>query len=137
MTAPLLISIILNGILIIAIVWMAFEISFANIAGRYQKEMADLYKNRVESLNESYEEMSRIAKEAINSNENVVDIAKHTQYKLEHCMKAIRYAEHFLKPRKQQEMYHILGQFLRFDEWKKQQEDIKEMQTLKEKLDKE
>lgn len=126
MTTPLLISIILNGILIIAIVWMAFEISLANIAGKYQKEMADLYKNRVESLNESYEEMSRIAKEAINSNENVVDIAKHTQYKLEHCMKAIRYAEHFLKPRKAAEMYHILGQFLRFEEWKALQEENKE-----------
>ena len=126
MTTPLLISIILNGILIIAIVWMAFEISLANIVGKYQKEMADLYKNRVESLNESYEEMSRIAKEAINSNENVVDIAKHTQYKLEHCMKAIRYAEHFLKPRKKAEMYHILGQFLRFDEWKALQEENKE-----------
>lgn len=126
MSTALLISIILNGILIIAIVWMAFEISLANIAGKYQKEMADLYKNRVESLNESYEEMSRIAKEAINSNENVVDIAKHTQYKLEHCMKAIRYAEHFLKPRKAAEMYHILGQFLKFEEWKALQEENKE-----------
>jgi hypothetical protein len=126
MTTPLLISIILNGILIIAIVWMAFEISFANIAGKYQKEMADLYKNRVDSLNESYEEMSHIAKEAINSNKNVVDIANHTQYKLEHCMKAIRYAEHFLKPRKAAEMYHILGQFLRFEEWKALQEENKE-----------
>ena len=126
MTTPLLISIILNGILIIAIVWMAFEISLANIAGKYQKEMADLYKNRVDSLNESYEEMSRIAKEAINSNKNVADIANHTQYKLEHCMKAIRYAEHFLKPRKAAEMYHILGQFLRFEEWKALQEENKE-----------
>lgn len=126
MTIPLLISIILNGILIIAIVWMAFEISFANIAGKYQKEMADLYKERVDSLNESYEEMSRIAKEAIKSNENIVDIANHTQYKLEHCMKAIRYAEHFLKPRKAAEMYHILGQFLRFEEWKALQEENKE-----------
>lgn len=137
MTTPLLISIILNGLLIIAIVWMAFEISLANIAGRYQKEMADIYKERVEGLNESYEAMSRIAKEALESNEKIVDIANHTQYKLEHCMKAIRYADHFLKERKRAEMYHILGQFLRFDEWKKQQEDIKEMQTLKEKLDKE
>lgn len=135
MTTPLLISIILNGILIIAIVWMAFEISLANIAGKYQKDMADIYKERVNSLNESYEEMSRIAKEAIKSNENIVDIANHTQYKLEHCMKVIRYAEHFLKPRKKAEMYHILGQFLRFEEWKKQQEELKEMQKLKEKLD--
>lgn len=135
MTTPLLISIILNGILIIAIIWMAFEISLANIAGKYQKDMADIYKERVNSLNESYEEMSRIAKEAIKSNENIVDIANHTQYKLEHCMKVIRYAEHFLKPRKKAEMYHILGQFLRFDEWKKQQEELKEMQKLKEKLD--
>lgn len=135
MTTPLLISIILNGILIIAIVWMAFEISLANIAGKYQKDMADIYKERVNSLNESYEEMSHIAKEAIKSNENIVDIANHTQYKLEHCMKVIRYAEHFLKPRKAAEMYHILGQFLRFDEWKKQQEELKEMQKLKEKLD--
>ena len=52
MTAPLLISIILNGILIIAIVWMAFEISIVKLAGQYQKEMADLYKDRVESLND-------------------------------------------------------------------------------------
>ena len=137
MSTALLISIILNGILIIAIVWMAFEISIVKLAGKYQKEMADIYKERVEGLNESYEEMSRIAKEALESNENIVDIAKHTQYKLEHCMKAIRYAEHFLKPRKKQEMYHILGQFLRFDEWKTQQKELKEMQALKEKLDKE
>lgn len=137
MSTDLLISIILNGILIIAIVWMAFEISIVKLAGQYQKEMADLYKDRVDSLNESYEAMRRIAKEALESNENIVDIANHTQYKLEHCMKAIRYAEHFLKPRKRAEMYHILGQFLRFDEWKTQQKELKEMQALKKKLDKE
>ena len=121
MTTPLLISIILNGILIIAIVWMAFEINLANIAGKYQKEMAEIYKERVDSLNESYEEMSRIAKEAINSNENVVDIAKHTQYKLEHCMKAIRYAEHFLKPRKRREMWHRMSAKT-YDVWKAEQD---------------
>ena len=137
MSTALLISIILNGILIFAIVWMAFDISIIKLAGKYQKEIADLYKDRVESLNNSYDEMSCIAKEAIDSYNNIADIAKYTQYKLEHCIKAIRYAEHFLKTRKRQEMYHILSQFLRFDEWKKQQEDIKEMQTLKEKLDKE
>lgn len=137
MSTALLISIILNGILIIAIVWMAFEINLVKLAGKYQKDMADIYKERVSSLNESYEEMSRIAKEAIKSNENIADIASHTQYKLEHCIKVIRYAEHFLKPRKSKEMYHILSQYLRFDEWKRQQEDIKEMQALKEKLDKE
>lgn len=126
MSTALLISIILNGILIVAIVWMAFEINLVKLAGKYQKDMADIYKERVEGLNESYDEMSRIAKEAIKSNENLIDIANHTQYKLEHCMKAIRYAEHFLKPRKQQEMYHILGQFLRFDEWKALQDEKKE-----------
>lgn len=137
MSTALLISIILNGILIIAIVWMAFDISLIKLAGKYQKEMADIYKERVESLNESYEEMHHLAQETIKSNENLVNIAQHTLYKLEHCMKAIRYAEHFLKPRKQQEMYHILSQFLRFDEWKKQQEELKEMKTLKERLDNE
>lgn len=126
MTAPLLISIILNGILIIAIVWMAFEISIIKLAGKYQKDMADIYKDRVNSLNESFDEMSRIATDAIKSNQHLIDVANHTQYKLEHCMKAIRYAEHFLKPRKKAEMYHILGQFLRFDEWKALQEENKE-----------
>lgn len=126
MSTALLISIILNGIFIIAIFWMAFEISMIKLAGKYQKDMADIYKERVEGLNESYEEMSHIAKEAIKSNENVIDIANHTQYKLEHCMKAIRYAEHFLKPRKRNEMYHILGQFLKFDEWKALQDEKKE-----------
>ena len=126
MSTALLISIILNGILIIAIVWMAFEIGIVKLAGKYQKDMADIYKERVEGLNESYEAMSRIAKEALESNEKIVDIANHTQYKLEHCMKAIRYAEHFLKPRKRNEMYHILGQFLRFDEWKALQDEKKE-----------
>ena len=125
MSIALLISIILNGILIIAIVWMAFEINLVKLAGKYQKEMADIYKERVKSLNESYDEMSHIAKEAINSNETIVDIANHTQYKLEHCMKAIRYAEHFLKPRKRNEMYHILSQFLKFEEWKALQEEEK------------
>lgn len=137
MSTALLISIILNGILIVAIVWMAFEISMVKLAGQYQKDMADIYKERVDSLNESYDEMSRIATDAIKSNQHIIDVANHAQYKLEHCMKVIRYAEHFLKPRKKAEMYHILGQFLRFDEWMKQQEDIKEMETLKEKLDNE
>lgn len=126
MSTALLISIILNGILIIAIVWMAFEINLVKLAGKYQKEMADIYKERVGSLNESYDEMSRIATEAINSNKHIIDVANHTQYKLEHCMKAIRYAEHFLKPRKRNEMYHILSQFLKFEEWKALQDDKKE-----------
>lgn len=132
MSTTLLISIILNEILIIAIVWLISKIRSINLTRKYQKE---IYKDRVTSLNNKYEEMSRIAQEAIKLNENIADIANHTQYKLEHCMKAIRYAERFLKPRKSKEMYHILSQFLRFDEWKRQQEDIKEMQALKEKLD--
>ena len=135
MTAPLLISIILNGILIIAIVWMAFEISIVKLAGQYQKEMADLYKDRVESLNDSYEDMSRIATEAIENNKYTIDIANHTQYKLEHAVKVVNYAANFLKPRKRNEMYHILNDFKRFDEGKKQQEELKEMQELKDKLD--
>lgn len=126
MSTALLISIILNGILIVAIVWMAFEIGMVKLAGKYQKDMADIYKERVDSLNESYDEMSRIATDAIKSNQHIIDVANHTQYKLEHCMKAVRYAEHFLKPRKRNEMYHILSQFLRFDEWKALQDEKKE-----------
>lgn len=137
MSTALLISIILNGILILAIIWIAFELSIIKLAGTYQKEIADLYKNRVESLNNSYDEMSRIAQEAIDSYNNITDIAKYTQYKLEHCIKAIRYAEHFLKPRKKQEMYNILSHFLSFDGWKKTQKELEEMADLKKKLDNE
>ena len=106
--------------------WIVFEISMYKIKANYQSEIAKLYKDRVDSLNDSYDEMSRIATDAINSNKHIIDVANHTQYKLEHCMKAIRYAEHFLKPRKRNEMYHILGQFLRFEEWKALQDDKKE-----------
>lgn len=135
MSTALLISIILNGLFIFAIVWMVFELSMSNIAGKYQKDLADIYKDRVESLNERYEEMSRIATDAIENNNHTLDVAKHTQYKLEHAVKVVNYAANFLKPRKRNEMYHILNDFKRFDEWKKQQEELKEMQELKDKLD--
>ena len=126
MSTGLLISLLFNLILFTVILWIAFEISMYKIKAKYQSEMAKLYKDRVDSLNDSYDEMSRIATDAINSNKHIIDVANHTQYKLEHCMKAIRYAEHFLKPRKRNEMYHILGQFLRFEEWKALQEENKE-----------
>ena len=126
MLAGLVVSLIFNLIFFAIILWFSFEIPMYKIKVKYQSDIAKLYKDRVDSLNESYDEMSRIATDAINSNKHIIDVANHTQYKLEHCMKAIRYAEHFLKPRKAAEMYHILGQFLRFEEWKALQEDKKE-----------
>ena len=126
MLAGLVVSLIFNLIFFAIILWFSFEIPMYKIKVKYQSDIAKLYKDRVDSLNESYDEMSRIATDAINSNKHIIDVANHTQYKLEHCMKAIRYAEHFLKPRKAAEMYHILGQFLRFEEWKALQEENKE-----------
>lgn len=126
MTAGLVVSLIFNLIFFAIILWFSFEIPMYKIKVKYQSDIAKLYKDRVDSLNDSYDEMSRIATDAINSNKHIIDVANHTQYKLEHCMKAIRYAEHFLKPRKRNEMYHILGQFLRFEEWKALQEEKKE-----------
>ena len=126
MTAGLVVSLIFNLIFFAIILWFSFEIPMYKAKVKYQSDIAKLYKDRVDSLKDSYDEMSRIATDAINSNKHIIDVANQTQYKLEHCMKAIRYAEHFLKPRKSNEMYHILGQFLRFEEWKALQEEKKE-----------
>lgn len=135
MTTPLLISIILNGILLIAVFWIAFEIWLYKVKAKYHQDIAELYKERVESLSNSFDNMSRIATEAIESANNCNESAKYNVYKLETAIRGLKYADKFLKPRKRKEMWHRVGRVMTFDEWKKVQKELEEMTALKEKLD--
>lgn len=49
--------------------------------------------------------------------------AKYNLYLLNQGIKGLKYASHFLKPRKKKEMWHIVNNFLSREEWIKKNEN--------------
>lgn len=127
---------IIITVLVITVIALICRIQFMKIEVDYARGMAKLYKESYESEQESYKKMSNIATESIENGIKVASYYDYEHYKVMTMLEGIKYAEHFLKPRKRREMWHRMS-VKSYDVWKKQQEDIKEMQALKEKIDNE
>jgi predicted metallo-beta-lactamase superfamily hydrolase len=112
---------IIIAVLIITVIALICRIQFMKIEVDYARGMAKLYKESYESEQESFKNMSDIAQK---SNQEAITVLSHynyEHYKVLTMLEGIKYAEHFLKPRKRREMWHRMS-VKTYDVWKAEQD---------------
>lgn len=95
------------------------ELKFSNDLLDNYKEFQKLAKENLDLANEYNEELGRtlqILKDTQND-------SKYNLYLLNQGIKGLKYASHFLKPRKKKEMWHIVNDYLSREEWIKKNEN--------------
>lgn len=112
--------------LVITVIALICRIQFMKIEVDYARGMAKLYKESYESEQESYKNMSNLATEAIENGIKANSHYDYEHYKVLTMLEGIKYAEHFLKPRKRREMWHRM-RVKTYDEWKQEQDTPQEL----------
>ena len=117
---------IIIAALAITVIALIMHIQFLKIEVDYARDMAKLYKESYESEQESFKNMSELAQK---SNQEAITVLSHynyEHYKVLTMLNGIKYAEHFLKPRKRKEMWHRM-RVKTYDEWKQEQDTPQEL----------
>lgn len=112
---------IIIAALAITVIALITRIQLLKIKADYFRDKAKLYKEGYEGEQESFKKMSEIAQK---SNQEALTILSHynyEHYKVLTMLNGIKYAEHFLKPRKRREMWHRM-RVKTYDVWKEEQE---------------
>ena len=107
--------------LVITVIALICRIQFMKIEVDYARGMAKLYKESYESEQKSFKDMSDIAEKCNQEAITVLSHYNYEHYKVLTMLEGIKYAEHFLKPRKRREMWHRMT-VKHYDEWKAEQE---------------
>ena len=112
---------IIIAALAITVIALIMHIQILKIEVDYARSMAKLYKESYESEQESYKKMDKIATEAIDNGIKANSYYDYEHYKVMTMLEGIKYAEHFLKPRKRREMWHRMA-VKSYDVWKAEQD---------------
>lgn len=112
--------------LVITVIALICRIQFMKIEVDYARGMAKLYKGSYESEQESFKNMSDIAEKCNQEAITVLSHYNYEHYKVLTMLNGIKYAEHFLKPRKRREMWHRM-RVKTYDEWKQEQDTPQEL----------
>ena len=112
--------------LVITVIALICSIQFMKIEVDYARGMAKLYKESYESGQESFKNMSDIAEKCNQESITVLSHYNYEHYKVLTMLNGIKYAEHFLKPRKRREMWHRM-RVKTYDEWKQEQDAPQEL----------
>ena len=113
---------IIIAVLIITVIALICRIQFMKIEVDYARDMAKLYKESYESEQESFKNMSDIAEKCNQEAITVLSHYNYEHYKVLTMLEGIKYAEHFLKPRKRREMWHRMS-VKTYDVWKAEQDN--------------
>lgn len=95
------------------------ELKFSNDLLDNYKEFQKLARENLDLANEYGEELGR----TIQVLKDTQNDAKYNLYLVNQGIKGLKYASHFLKPRKKKEMWHIVNNFLSREEWIKKNEN--------------
>ena len=117
---------IIIAALVITVIALICSIQFLKIEVDYARDMAKLYKESYESEQESFKNMSEIAEKCNQEAITVLSHYNYEHYKVLTMLEGIKYAEHFLKPRKRREMWHRM-RVKTYDEWKQEQDTPQEL----------
>ena len=117
---------IIIAVLVITVIALIMHIQFLKIEVDYARDMAKLYKESYESEQESFKNMSNIAEKANQEGITILSHYNYEHYKVLTMLNGIKYAEHFLKPRKRREMWHRM-RVKTYDEWKQEQDTPQEL----------
>lgn len=107
--------------LVITVIALIWRIQFMKIEVDYARDMTKLYKESYESEQESFKNMSNLAEKCNQEAITVLSHYNYEHYKVLTMLNGIKYAEHFLKPRKRREMWHRMS-VKHYDEWKAEQD---------------
>lgn len=108
---------IIIAALAITVIALISYIQMLKIEVDYERGMAKLYKESYEDEQKSFKKMSDIATETIENCKNANSYYDYEHYKVLTMLEGIKYAEHFLKPRKRREMWHRMS-VKPYDVWK-------------------
>lgn len=108
-------------VLVITVIALIMHIQFMKIEVNYARDMAKLYKESYESEQETFKNMSDIAEKCNQEAITVLSHYNYEHYKVLTMLEGIKYAEHFLKPRKRREMWHRMT-VKTYDVWKAEQD---------------
>lgn len=101
------------------IAFLKSELKFSNdMLGNYKEfqKLAHEYSDLAHGYGEELERTLQVLKDTQND-------AKFNLYLLNQGIKGLKYASHFLKPRKKKEMWHIVNNYLSREEWIKKNEN--------------
>lgn len=112
--------------LVITVIALICRIQFMKIEVDYARGNAKMYKEAYEDEQKSFKKMSDIATETIENCKNANSYYDYEHYKVLTMLEGIKYAEHFLKPRKRREMWHRM-RVKTYDEWKQEQDTPQEL----------
>lgn len=112
---------IIIAALVITVIALIMHNQFLKIEVDYARSMAKLYKESYESEQESFKSMSELAEKSNQEGIRILSHYNYEHYKVLTMLNGIKYAEHFLKPRKRREMWHRM-RVKTYDEWKAEQD---------------
>jgi hypothetical protein len=95
------------------------ELKYSNLLLKNYKEYERLARENLDLANRYNEELGR----TLQLLKDTQNDAKYNLYLLNQGIKGLKYASHFLKPRKKKEMWHIVNNFLSREEWIKKNEN--------------
>ena len=112
---------IIIAALAITVLVLISRIQLLKFKSDYFRDKAKLYKEAYEDEQESFKKMSDIATNSINNAIETNSYYNYEHYKVVTMLEGIKYAEHFLKPRKRREMWHRMN-VKPYDVWKAEQD---------------
>ena len=117
---------IIIAALTITVIALIMHIQFLKIEVDYAKDLSKINEKAYKEEQEAFKNMSELAQK---SNQEALTILSHynyEHYKVLTMLNGIKYAEHFLKPRKRREMWHRM-RVKTYDEWKQEQDTPQEL----------
>ena len=117
---------IIIAALAITVIALIMHIQFLKIEVDYAKDLSKINEKAYKEEQEAFKNMSELAQK---SNQETLTILSHynyEHYKVLTMLNGIKYAEHFLKPRKRREMWHRM-RVKTYDEWKQEQDTPQEL----------
>ena len=117
---------IIIAALAITVIALIMHIQFLKIEVDYAKDLSNINEKAYKEEQEAFKNMSELAQK---SNQEALTILSHynyEHYKVLTMLNGIKYAEHFLKPRKRREMWHRM-RVKTYDERKQEQDTPQEL----------
>lgn len=112
---------IIIAALTIIVIAFIMHIQFLKIEVKYAKDLSKINEKAYKEEQEAFKRMSELAQKSNQEAQTILSHYNYEHYKVLTMLEGIKYAEHFLKPRKRREMWHRMS-VKTYDVWKAEQD---------------
>lgn len=112
---------IIIAALAITVIALIMHIQFLKIEVKYAKDLSKINEKAYKEEQEAFKDMSKLAEQCNQEAKTVLSHYNYEHYKVLTMLEGIKYAEHFLKPRKRREMWHRMS-VKSYNVWKVEQD---------------